>query len=62
MLVANGYSQVPHINFTNVYSLVVKHSSIRALLSIVVIHDFEFEQLHVKIAFLHGELEDDIHM
>ena len=48
MLVANGYSQVPHIDFTNVYSLFVKHSYIRALLSIVAMYDFEFKQLHVK--------------
>ena len=44
------------------FSLVVKHSSIRTLLSIVVMHDFKLEQLDVKTAFLHGELEGDIKM
>ena len=44
------------------YSPVVKHSSIRALLGIVAFHDFELEQLDVKTAFLHGELEEDIYM
>ncbi|KAG8497798.1 hypothetical protein CXB51_007413 [Gossypium anomalum] len=39
-----------------------KHSWIRALLSIVVMHDLELEQLDVKTAFLHGELEEDIYM
>ena len=28
----------------------------------MVMHDFELEQLDVKIAFLHGELEEDIYM
>jgi hypothetical protein len=41
---------------------VVKHSSIRIFLSIVASHDLELEQLDVKAAFLHGELEEDIYM
>ncbi|KAG8488618.1 hypothetical protein CXB51_016586 [Gossypium anomalum] len=61
-LVAKGYSQIPGVDFTNVFSPVVKHSSIRALLGIVAMHDFELEQLDVKTAFLHGELEEDIYM
>ncbi|KAG8496844.1 hypothetical protein CXB51_008135 [Gossypium anomalum] len=40
----------------------VKHSSIQALLGILAIHDLELEQLDVKTAFLHGELEEDIYM
>jgi hypothetical protein len=41
---------------------VVKHSSIRTFLSLVVVHDYELEQLDVKTAFLHGDLEEDIYM
>ncbi|KAG8481121.1 hypothetical protein CXB51_025897 [Gossypium anomalum] len=44
-LVAKGYSQVPGVDFTDVFSLVVKHSSIRALLGIMAMHDLELEQL-----------------
>ena len=44
------------------FSLVVKHSSIQTLLSIVAMHDFELEQLDVKTVFLHGELEEDIYI
>ena len=44
------------------FSPVVKHSSIRALLGIVAMHDFELEQLDVKTTFLHGELEENIYM
>ncbi|KAG8498690.1 hypothetical protein CXB51_005073 [Gossypium anomalum] len=57
-----GYSQVPGVDFTDVFSPVVKHSSIRVLLGIVAMHDLELEQLDVKTAFLHGELEEDIYM
>ena len=38
-LVAKDYSQIPGVDFTNVLSLVVKHSSIRAFLEIVAFHD-----------------------
>jgi hypothetical protein len=61
-LVAKGYSQIPGIDYNDVFSPVVKHSSIRTLFNIVAMHDYELEQLDVKIAFLHGELEEDIYM
>ena len=53
---------MPCIDFNDVFSPVVKHSSIRTLLSIVAMHDYELEQLDVKTAFLHGGLEEDIYM
>ena len=61
-LVAKSYSQISDIDFNDVFSPVVKHSSIRTLLSIVAMRDYELEQLDVKTAFLHGELEEDIYM
>jgi ATP-binding cassette subfamily B (MDR/TAP) protein 1 len=45
-----------------VFSPVVKHSSIHTFFSIVAAHDLELEQLDVKTAFLHGELEEEIYM
>jgi hypothetical protein len=59
-LVAKGYSQILGIDYNDVFSHVVKHSSIRNLLSIVAMHDYELKQLDVKTAFLYGELEEDI--
>ena len=38
------------------------NSSIRTFFSIVAMHDLELEQLDVKTAFLHGELEEEIYM
>ncbi|KAF3665269.1 Retrovirus-related Pol polyprotein from transposon TNT 1-94 [Capsicum annuum] len=61
-LVAKSYNQVPGIDFTDVFCPVVKHNSIRALLGIVAMHNLELEQLDVKDAFLHGELEEYIYM
>ena len=44
------------------FSPVVKHTSIRMLLAIVIQFDQELEQMDVKTAFLHGELEEKIYM
>jgi hypothetical protein len=50
------------MDFNEIFSLVVKHSSIRVLLAMVALFDLELEQLDVKTAFLHGELEETIYM
>ncbi|KAK1697022.1 hypothetical protein QYE76_013719 [Lolium multiflorum] len=50
------------IDYNDVFSPVVMHSSIRAFFGIVAMHDLELEKLDVKTAFLHGELEEEIYM
>lgn len=50
------------MDFNEIFSLVVKHSYIRVLLALVALFDLELEQLDVKTAFLHGELEETIYM
>jgi len=44
-LVAKGYSQLPRIDFGDIFSRIAKVISIRLLLSIVVAFDFEVEQM-----------------
>jgi hypothetical protein len=61
-LVAKGYSQVEGIDFGEIFSPVANLTSIRFILSIVVAFDLEVEQMDVKIAFLHGDLEEEIYM
>jgi hypothetical protein len=61
-LVAKVLSQIPSIDYNDVFSPVVKHTSIRAFFGIVAMRDLELEQLDVKTAFLHGELEEEIYM
>ena len=61
-LVAKCYSQVEGIDYNDIFSYVVKHSSICVLLALVVAHDIELEQLDVKTVFLHSELDEQIYM
>nr|GEU78296.1 retrovirus-related Pol polyprotein from transposon TNT 1-94 [Tanacetum cinerariifolium] len=57
--VVRGFDQREGIDFNEVFSLVVRHTSIRVLLSIVALQDLELEQLDVKTTFLHGHLEGE---
>ncbi|KAJ9547366.1 hypothetical protein OSB04_019909 [Centaurea solstitialis] len=61
-LVAKGYSQIPGIDYNDIFSPMVKHTSIRALLGMVASNDLELEQMDITTAFLNGELEEEIFM
>ena len=61
-LVAKGYAQREGINYNEVFSPIVKHSSIRILLALVAQLNFERGQLDVKTAFLHGDLKEEIYL
>nr|GEZ25346.1 retrovirus-related Pol polyprotein from transposon TNT 1-94 [Tanacetum cinerariifolium] len=57
-----GFDQREGIDFNEVFSLVVHHTSIRVLLFIVALQDLELEQLDVKTTLLHGHLEEEIYV
>ena len=61
-LVAKGFTQKEGIDFTEVFSPVVRHASIRIILSLVAVNNMHLEQMDVKTAFLHGELQEYIVM
>ncbi|GJR40354.1 retrotransposon protein, putative, ty1-copia subclass [Tanacetum coccineum] len=61
-MVARGFTQRAGIDYNEVFSLVVRHISIRVILSLTACKDYELEQLDVKTTFLHGNLEEVIYM
>ncbi|KAJ0920711.1 putative phosphoglycerate kinase [Helianthus annuus] len=61
-LVAKGFTQKAGVDYNEIFSPVVKHVSIRVILSLVASLDLELEQMDVKTAFLHGNLEEKIYM
>jgi len=53
-----GFQQRESIDFNEIFSLVMKLTTIRSMLSIVAIEDLHLEQLGIKNALLHSDLED----
>ncbi|GJT23082.1 retrovirus-related pol polyprotein from transposon TNT 1-94 [Tanacetum coccineum] len=50
------------VDYNEIFSLVVKMTTIKLVMSIVASEDLHLEQLDVKTAFLHGDLDEDIYM
>ena len=50
------------INYTYIFAPVVKLNTIITILNIVASEDLHLEQLDVKTAFLHGDLDEEIYM
>ncbi|GKB70666.1 retrovirus-related pol polyprotein from transposon TNT 1-94, partial [Tanacetum coccineum] len=61
-LVVKGFSQKRGIDFDEIFSPVVKMGSIRVVLGLAASLDLEVEQIDVKTAFLHGDLDKEIYM
>ena len=58
-LVAKGYMQVHRIDYEETFSPVARYESIQYLLALL---DWEIEAMDVKLAYLHGVLEEEIYM
>ncbi|HEV7737689.1 MAG TPA: reverse transcriptase domain-containing protein, partial [Chlamydiales bacterium] len=61
-VVAKGFTQVAGIDFNETFASVARMESMRTLLHIGAIQDWEIHQMDVKTAFLHGELEEELYM
>ena len=61
-LVAQGYSQSQGIDYVEVFAPVARYNSIRSLLAVANVCDWEIHQMDVKTAFLQGELEEEIYL
>jgi hypothetical protein len=49
-------------DFNETFAPVVRHESVRVILSAAAAHNLEIIQLDVKTAFLHGDLHEEIFM
>jgi hypothetical protein len=61
-LVAKGYIQKKYEDFFDTYSPVARLTTIHVLLLLAVSHGLLVHQMDAKIAFLNGELEEEIYM
>ncbi|GKV46780.1 hypothetical protein SLEP1_g53748 [Rubroshorea leprosula] len=61
-IVAKGFHQIDGVDVFETFSLVIKPSSIRVVLTIAIVKDWGIRQLDVKNAFLHGNLSELVFM
>ncbi|GKA70136.1 retrotransposon protein, putative, ty1-copia subclass [Tanacetum coccineum] len=61
-LVANGFTQIPGIDYEETFSPVVDIRAIRILIAIAAFYDYEIWQMDVKTAFLNGYLNEEVYM
>jgi hypothetical protein len=61
-LVAKGFHQQAGVDYGETYSLVVKPTTIRTVLSLAYSAGWSMKQIDIQNAFLHGLLSEDVHM
>ena len=61
-LVAKGYRQKEGTGYDETFSPMAMLKSIQILLVIAIQYDYEIWKMDVKMAFLNGELKEDVYM
>ncbi|GKB82654.1 retrotransposon protein, putative, ty1-copia subclass [Tanacetum coccineum] len=61
-LVIKGFRQREGLDYFDTYSPVTRITSIRMVLAIAALRNLEVHQMNVKMAFLNGDLEEEIYM
>ena len=61
-LVAKGLKQEHGVNYNEIFSPIVKMTTLWLVLGVVATEDLGLEKLDIKMTFLHGDLEEYIYM
>lgn len=61
-LVAQGFSQIPGVDFHQTYAPVARQASVKLLIALAAQNDWELDCFDAKRAFLHGRLTEEIYM
>ena len=61
-LVTKGFQQVQGVDYDDIFSPVAMLNFVRIIIAIAAYFDYEIWQMDVKIAFLNGNLTEDVYM
>ena len=61
-LCIRGFEQVKDMDYGETFAPVAKFATLRMLLALAAIHDWEIDQMDVETAFLNPQLEEEVYM
>jgi hypothetical protein len=61
-LVAQGFTQIAAVDYTDTYAPVMHYKTLRLVLAIVAQKDYEFKQMDVPTAFLNATCKEELYM
>ena len=61
-MVAKGFQQIEGVNYFETFSPVVKSATVRVILSLAVMNQWQIRQVDVNNALLNGDLTEEVYM
>ena len=61
-LIVKGFTQIEKIDYNETFSPVSEKDSFRIIMALVANFDLKLHQMDVKIAFLNGDIEEEVYI
>ncbi len=61
-LVAQGFSQIPGIHYSEVFTSTARFAAVRTVIALAAIEDLELEAVDISTAFLNGIIDKEVYM